>query len=118
MPEKAPRDIEKRYSTSEFVAKLRRLADALENGERFEIPDPDKLVFVSWFAGGEVFRSGCCFNRGDGKIFYFRPGHETFPIFHNPEIMRVITNAVRWAAPLQKGPKFALGNAQPLEKLK
>ena len=48
-------------------------------GEHFDIPDPDELVFVSWFQGGEVFRSGCCYYRGEGKIFYFRPGHETLP---------------------------------------
>jgi len=68
-------------------------------GERFDIPTPDKLIFVSWFQGGEVFRSGCCWERGHGRIFYFRPGHETFPIFYNPEIVKVLTNAVRWANP-------------------
>ncbi len=67
-------------------------------GEHFDIPAPDDLVFVSWFEGGEVFRSGCCFNRGLGKIFYFRPGHETYPIYHNAEVMQVIRNAVHWAA--------------------
>ena len=66
-------------------------------GERFDIPTPDKLIFVSWFEGGEVFRSGCCWERGNGKIFYFRPGHETYPIFYNGDVQRVITNAVRWA---------------------
>jgi len=85
-------------------------------GERFDIPEPDELVFISWFTGGEVFRSGCCFYRGAGKIFYFRPGHETFPTYHNPEVQRVIANAVRWAAPVD-GPKVVYGNAQPLEKL-
>jgi len=68
-------------------------------GERFDIPAPDELVFVSWFEGGEVFRSGCCWNRGMGKVFYFRPGHETNPTYHLPEIQRIITNAVNWAAP-------------------
>ena len=68
-------------------------------GERFDIPAPDELIFISWFAGGEVFRSGCCFHRGCGKIFYFRPGHETYPIFYQPEVRQVIANAVRWAAP-------------------
>ncbi len=67
-------------------------------GEHFDIPQPDDLVLVSWFQGGEVFRSGCCFNRGLGKIFYFRPGHETYPIYHDETVMTVITNAVRWAA--------------------
>ncbi len=68
-------------------------------GEHFDIPQPDELVFVSWFAGGEVFRSGCCFYRGRGKIFYFRPGHETYPVFYNPAILKVLENAVQWAAP-------------------
>lgn len=68
-------------------------------GERFDIPAPDDLVFVSWFEGGEIFRSGCCWNRGRGRVFYFRPGHESFPTYHNPEILKVIYNAVRWATP-------------------
>jgi trehalose utilization protein len=68
-------------------------------GERFDIPAPETLVFMSWFEGGEVFRSGCCFRRGKGKIFYFRPGHETYPIYYQPEVQLVIANAVRWAAP-------------------
>lgn len=68
-------------------------------GERFDIPEPDKVLFISWFQGGEVFRSGCCWERGHGQIFYFSPGHETYPIYHQPEIQRVITNAVRWARP-------------------
>jgi trehalose utilization protein len=67
--------------------------------EPFGIPTPDELVFMSWFQGGEVFRSGCCWKRGNGKIFYFRPGHETFPTYHQPEVQTVIRNAVRWSAP-------------------
>ena len=85
-------------------------------GEFFDIPEPDTLVFVSWFAGGEVFRSGCCYHRGKGKIFYFRPGHETYPTYKNPEIGRVIVNATRWAAPV-KGPTITWDNVKPLEKL-
>ncbi|MEO1643632.1 MAG: ThuA domain-containing protein [Chloroflexota bacterium] len=68
-------------------------------GEHFDIPEPDALVMVSWFEGGEVFRSGCCYHRGMGKIFYFRPGHETHPIYYQPEVQQVITNGVRWAMP-------------------
>ncbi|MFD0670045.1 ThuA domain-containing protein [Cohnella sp. GCM10027633] len=68
-------------------------------GEHFDIPAPDELIFVSWFEGGEVFRSGCTFNRGQGKIFYFRPGHETYPTYYNENVLKVISNAVRWAAP-------------------
>ena len=74
-------------------------------GERFDIPQPDALVFISWFSGGEVFRSGCCFHRGQGRIFYFSPGHETYPIFFQPEIRTVLANAVRWAAN-QSAPPF------------
>ena len=69
-------------------------------GELFDIPTPDALVFISWFQGGEVFRSGVAYNRGKGKVFYFSPGHETFPIYYQPEVKQVITNAVRWAAPV------------------
>lgn len=85
-------------------------------GEFFDIPEPDSLIFISWFEGGEVFRSGCCYYRGSGKIFYFRPGHETFPIFYQPEVQKVITNAVRWAAPVN-GPARRFGHVRPLEKL-
>ena len=89
-------------------------------GEYFDIPAPDQLVFVSWFQGGEVFRSGCCFHRGRGKIFYFRPGHESFPIFHNPTVLKVIENAARWAAPVE-GPRpptiTGAPNVKPIEKL-
>ncbi len=78
-------------------------------GEHFNIPAPDELVFVSWFEGGEVCRSGCCFCRGRGKVFYFRPGHETYPIFYDPQVRRVIYNAVRWAAP-PEGSVFGRGD--------
>ncbi len=85
-------------------------------GERFDIPTPDKLIFVSWFEGGEVFRSGCCWERGHGRIFYFRPGHETYPIFYNEEVQKVIVNAVRWAEPRVSIPDVC-PNTEPLEKL-
>jgi trehalose utilization protein len=68
-------------------------------GEVFEIPQPDALVFLSWFKGGEVFRSGCCFHRGRGRVFYFQPGHETYPTYYDANIQRVLVNAARWAAP-------------------
>jgi len=88
-------------------------------GELFDIPQPDELVFISWFQGGEVFRSGCAYHRGKGKVFYFRPGHETLPIFFHEAVQRVITNAVRWAAPVS-GPyatTFGAPNVEPLEKV-
>ncbi len=66
-------------------------------GEFFDIPAPDELVLVSSFTGGEVFRSGCCFLRGKGRVFYFSPGHETYPIYRHPHVGRLLANAVRWA---------------------
>lgn len=68
-------------------------------GEYFDIPAPDELVLISWFEGGEVFRSGCTFRRGKGKVFYFRPGHEMFPIYHDANVQRILANATHWVAP-------------------
>jgi len=67
--------------------------------EPFQVPSPDETVFISWFEGGEVFRSGLCYKRGNGKVFYFRPGHEAYPVYHNKDVQRVINNAVHWACP-------------------
>jgi len=66
-------------------------------GEPFTVPEPMESVFISWYEGGEVFRSGITFQRGAGRIFYFSPGHETYPIYHNPDVQTVLRNAVRWA---------------------
>lgn len=85
-------------------------------GERFDIPAPDELVFVSWFEGGEVFRSGCCWTRQKGRIFYFRPGHETYRTYYDANVLKVIANGVRWAAP-QEGAKQVYGHCEPLEKI-
>ncbi len=68
-------------------------------GEPFMIPQPDELVFGSWFEHGYIFRSGCCFYRGRGKVFYFQPGHETCASFHNAYVQKILYNAVKWAAP-------------------
>ena len=100
-------------------------------GEYFDIPKPDDLVFISWFAGGEVFRSGCTWTRGLGKIFYFQPGHETQRSYHVPEVRQIIRNAAHWAKPVMKidvpteeqlavGRDFACPHAQvsPEAKLK
>ncbi|GHH97888.1 ThuA domain-containing protein [Neobacillus kokaensis] len=86
-------------------------------GEHFDIPQPEELIFVSWFEGGEVFRSGCTYTRGNGKVFYFRPGHETYPTYHNKEIQRVLINAVKWAEPVSNQ-RPVYGYANPLEILK
>jgi trehalose utilization protein len=67
-------------------------------GEFFDIPPPESLVFISSFAGGEVFRSGCCYTRGAGRVFYFGPGDQEYPVYHQPDVQRVIANAVRWCA--------------------
>jgi trehalose utilization protein len=83
-------------------------------GEPFDIPQPDELVFISWFQGGEVFRSGCCYQRGLGKVFYFRPGHEKNPTFYSPQVKLVLRNAVRWAASHNR-PAITYGKAEPLE---
>ena len=76
---------------------------SLENeetyGEPFVIPTPDKLLLIANFSGGEVFRAGCLYERGNGKVFYFQPGHETFPIYYNENVRTVIKNAVRFLAP-------------------
>ncbi len=68
-------------------------------GEFFDVPEPEATIFISSFAGGEVFRSGCLWTRGAGKVFYFRPGHETYPIYRDPNVQQVLLNAVRFLAP-------------------
>ncbi|MDR0669345.1 MAG: ThuA domain-containing protein [Treponema sp.] len=86
-------------------------------GEPFGIPQPDEQIFISWFQGGEVFRSGCTWRRGEGRIFYLQNGHETFPVYHQKEIQRVIANAVKWACPILRDcPRDrGGGNVPPLE---
>ena len=85
-------------------------------GELFDIPEPDELIFISWFEGGEVFRSGCCWTRGKGRIFYFRPGHETFPIYHDSNVQTVIANGIRHIAP-GNGTPYVLGGIHVPESL-
>ena len=85
-------------------------------GEPFGIPEPDQLIFISWFTGGEVFRSGATWQRGHGRIFYFRPGHETYPTYHHKQVQQVITNAVRWARATVCIPDIC-PNTSPLEPL-
>ena len=87
-------------------------------GEHFGIPTPDELVFIGWFQGGEVFRSGCCFHRGNGRIFYFQPGHETYGNFYNPNIRQVIYNAVLWAKPEFQAPPIFGHFPEPIEDIK
>ena len=87
-------------------------------GERFDIPEPQRLLFISWFEGGEVFRSGAVWERGNGRVFYFRPGHETYPIYYNKEVQKVLKNAARWCSPQVNAPTNKAPNMPPLEKLK
>ena len=68
-------------------------------GEYFDIPAPEELIFISSFSGGEVFRSGCCWRRGKGRVFYFSPGDQAYPVYHHPDIQQVLANAVQWAQP-------------------
>ena len=87
-------------------------------GEYFDIPKPDDVIFTGWFAGGEVFRSGCTFQRGRGRIFYFQPGHEEYPIYHMPEIQQILSNAVYWCAEVkrQAGPMVCTAVKVTLEQ--
>ena len=85
-------------------------------GEAFDIPEPMETVFIGWFDGGEVFRSGCTWVRGNGKIFYFQPGHETNTSLQNPHVQQIIKNAVQWACPIRKNLKLFCPHTEPLEK--
>lgn len=108
--------IDPSHPITEGLPEYFELPQAEMYGERFDIPQPDELLLISWFQGGEVFRSGCCWRRGRGKVFYFRPGHESYPIYKDANVLKVIENAVRWAAPSDT-PAPTFGNYQPLEKL-
>ena len=108
--------IEPGHPIADGVDEYIELDDAEMYGERFDIPAPDTLVFTSWFEGGEVFRSGCCYRRGNGRIFYFRPGHETYPIYHDESIQQVLANAVAWAAP-GDGTTPNFGNSGSIEAI-
>jgi trehalose utilization protein len=85
--------------------------------EPFGIPAPLQTVFISWFQGGNVFRSGVTFVRENGRIFYFQPGHETYPAYHNENVQRIIINAVKWANPVVKVDSLECPNVQALEKI-
>lgn len=82
-------------------------------GEFFDVPDPEQTVMISSFAGGEVFRSLMTWTRGAGRVVYFRPGHETFPTYHDPHVLRVIANACRWAAQTPPATPIRFGEHKP-----
>ena len=85
-------------------------------GEMFDIPTPEEIIFLGWFKGGEVFRSGCTWTRGHGKIFYFQPGHEGNTAYHNENVQKILKNAVRWACPVKKNIAITCPDFKPLEK--
>lgn len=88
-----------RHPITEGVSQPIQIPGQEMYGEFFDIPDPDELVFISSFSGGEVFRSGITYRRGYGRVFYFSPGDEVYPVYHHPDVQRVIANGVRWARP-------------------
>jgi len=104
------------HPITEGIGESIELPETEMYGEHFDIPQPDSLVFTSWFEGGEVFRSGCAYHRGKGRIFYFRPGHETYPIYHNEDVRQVIRNACEWVAP-GDAPELTRGNHDPIEEI-
>lgn len=109
--------IEPGHPIAEGLGEYIELPQVEMYGERFDVPDPESVVFISWFEGGEVFRSGITYRRGQGRVFYFRPGHETYPIYHHPQVQRVIRNACRWAAPFAIQPTPIVNVKEPLEKI-
>lgn len=87
-------------------------------GEPYGMPTPDDIVFISWFEGGEVLRSGVSWNKGAGKVFFFSPGHEEFPVYYNREIQKIINNIVRWLKPINS-PKLTFhGEIDSMEPIK
>ena len=103
------------HPIAEGVDETFSLEDEEMYGEFFDIPTPDDVVFLGWYNTGEVFRSGCTFTRGNGKIFYFQPGHETNPAFRNENVQKIIKNAVRWACPKVKGKTLECIHSEPYE---
>ena len=94
-----------RYAGGKFYARkliAEHLIDTEVYCEPFDIPEPDELVFIGNYEGGEAFRSGCCWRRGNGNIFYFQPGHESFPVFKQAEIITILKNAIKWANPIYR----------------
>lgn len=85
-------------------------------GEPFDIAKPDDVIFLGWFNGGEVFRSGCTWTRGHGKIFYFQPGHETNTAFKNENVQKIIKNAIKWVCPIKKNIEITCPNFKALEE--
>jgi len=94
------------HPIAQGIGRFIKLEEEETYGEPFGIPEPDELVFIGSYEGGEVFRSGCCYRKENGKVFYFQPGHETVPTYHNPDILKVIKNAIKWANPVYRVPEL------------
>ena len=110
--------IEPSHPIMEGIGEYIELEQEEMYGERFDIPTPDAVVMAGWFKGGELIRSGCCFTRSFGKIFYFQPGHETFPTYYNKDIQKIIINAVKWARPTSVTSNISgIHFPEPLEKI-
>lgn len=111
------------HPIAQGVGPCLEIANSEMYGEPFTVPEPDETVFISWYEGGEVFRSGLTFKRGNGRIFYFGPGHETYPIYRHDGVKRVLKNAAKWAADsggrwldVDKAPNVPVGEArEPLQ---
>ncbi len=110
------------HPIAQGIGRFIEIPQAEMYGEFFDIPEPDELIFISWFEGGEVFRSGATWRRGQGRVFYFRPGHETYPIYYQEDVLQVIRNGVRWAAFRGNTAVTGILNApnmkEPLEEIK
>lgn len=90
------------HPIAQGIGRFIKLEEEETYGEPFGVPEPDELVFIGSYEGGEVFRSGCCYRKENGRVFYFQPGHETVPTYHHPEIIKVIRNAIKWANPIYR----------------
>lgn len=108
--------IQPNHPIAEGVDETFVLSDEEMYGERFDVPSPDEVVFLGWFQSGEVFRSGCTWTRGHGRIFYFQPGHECYPTYYDENVKRILRNAVKWACPIRKGLSIECQQFMPLEE--
>jgi trehalose utilization protein len=108
--------VDRSHPIAQGIGDRIELPNAEMYGEPFLVPEPAETVFISWFEGGEVFRSGLAWRRGAGRIFYFRPGHETYPIYHDPQIRTVLRNAVRWARTPVAWPDVGAAPNVPVEQ--
>ena len=95
-------NIKPSHPITQSIGRFFKLDHEETYGEPFTVPEPDELVLIGSYEGGEVFRAGCCYRRENGKIFYFQPGHETFPTFYHKDVVRIIRNAIHWAAPIYR----------------